>query len=87
MVATLSGRNSSNSARIQLWERAFEVRGSALHVDSANPLAEELAQYVRGLAERHPVLRMRCGKGIQLRRYWLDIDYPPVPPPEYERSG
>ncbi|RDW87584.1 hypothetical protein BP5796_03278 [Coleophoma crateriformis] len=50
-------------------------------------IREELAQHVRGMAERHPVLRMRCGKGIQLRRYWLDIDYPPVPPPEYERSG
>lgn len=30
---------------------------------------------------------MRCGKDIKLRRYWLDVDFPSIPPPEFERSG
>lgn len=50
-------------------------------------IRDELAQYVRQLADRHPVLKMRCGKGMKLRRYWLDVDFPTIPPPEYERSG
>ncbi|KAL3425715.1 hypothetical protein PVAG01_02506 [Phlyctema vagabunda] len=50
-------------------------------------IRDELAQYVRQLASRHPVLKMRCGSDIKLKRYWLDIDFPPIPPPEYERSG
>jgi hypothetical protein len=30
---------------------------------------------------------MRCGNDIKLRRYWLDVDFPIAPPPEFERSG
>ncbi len=30
---------------------------------------------------------MKCGKDIRLRRYWLDVDFPSTPPPEFERSG
>jgi hypothetical protein len=29
----------------------------------------------------------KCGTGMKLRRYWLDIDFPTHPPPEFERSG
>ena len=29
----------------------------------------------------------QLGKPIQPRKYWLDIDFPDGPPPEYERSG
>lgn len=35
----------------------------------------------------HPVITLRFGKNIQLRKYWLDVDFPKYPPPEFERSG
>ncbi|KAE8451344.1 hypothetical protein EG329_003973 [Mollisiaceae sp. DMI_Dod_QoI] len=48
---------------------------------------EELANYVQHIASKHPVLAMRCGKGMKLRRFWLDVDFPQVAPPQFERSG
>ena len=48
---------------------------------------DDLAQLVRQVADRHPVLAMRCGKGMKLRRSWLDIDFPFAAPPEFVRSG
>jgi hypothetical protein len=48
---------------------------------------EELANYVQQVALRHPVLAIRCGKQMKLRRYWLDVDFPQHAPPEFERSG
>ena len=47
----------------------------------------DLANFVKRTCEKHPILKMRCGKDFQLRRFWLDIDFPPAPPPEYQRSG
>ncbi len=48
---------------------------------------DELAAYIRSACEKSPLLVMRCGKDIRLRRYWLDVDFPTIPPPEFERSG
>jgi len=53
----------------------------------AKKVREELAQFVRQLADKHPAINIRCGKGMKLRRYWLDVDFPTHPPPEFERSG
>jgi hypothetical protein len=33
------------------------------------------------------MLISRCGKGMKLRRYWLDVDFPTHAPPEFERTG
>jgi len=48
---------------------------------------DELARYVRGLAEQHPMISRKCGKKLTHRRCWLDVDFPHYPPPEFERSG
>jgi hypothetical protein len=53
----------------------------------AQKVREELAQYVLQVANKHPVLAIRVGKGMKLRRYWLDVDFPHHPPPDFERSG
>ncbi|RFU32774.1 hypothetical protein B7463_g3555, partial [Scytalidium lignicola] len=53
----------------------------------AKNVRQELAEFVRLMADRHPMLTMKCGKGMKLRRYWLDVDFPHAPPPMYERSG
>ena len=53
----------------------------------AQRVREELASYVTSVALRHPVLSIRCGKQMKLRRYWLDVDFPQHAPPEFERSG
>lgn len=53
----------------------------------ARKVRDELAAFVRQLADKHPVLSLRCGNGMKLRRYWLDVDFPTHPPPEFERSG
>jgi len=53
----------------------------------AQKVREELANYVQQVALRHPVLAIRCGKQMTLRRYWLDVDFPQLAPPEFERSG
>ncbi|CAG8953077.1 hypothetical protein HYFRA_00003272 [Hymenoscyphus fraxineus] len=49
---------------------------------------DELAQYVRRLAEQHPFFQAsRIGRNLKLRRCWLDVDFPQHPPPEFVRSG
>lgn len=48
---------------------------------------EQLANFVVDSIDKHPVMSLRCGKGMKLRRYWLDIDFPPAAPPEFVRSG
>lgn len=32
-------------------------------------------------------MQKHLGAPIQARKYWLDIDFPDGPPPEYERRG
>ncbi|KAG9231906.1 hypothetical protein BJ875DRAFT_381899 [Amylocarpus encephaloides] len=48
---------------------------------------DDLAQYIRQVAEKTPTVALRVGKGLKIRRCWLDVDFPPHPPPEFERSG
>ena len=44
-----------------------------------------------GLIGRHlsgmKNFQKQLGQPIQTRKFWLDIDFPDGPPPEYERSG
>ncbi|PQE20398.1 hypothetical protein CJF30_00001702 [Rutstroemia sp. NJR-2017a BBW] len=49
--------------------------------------ADELAEFVLTAISRHPMLTMRFGKNMKIRRVWLDVDFPMGPPPEFERSG
>ncbi|KAF4834529.1 hypothetical protein CGCTS75_v003105 [Colletotrichum tropicale] len=52
-----------------------------------NHIRADLAHWVRSAVERHPTLTARCGNVVNLRRYWLDIDFPYRPPPVYYSSG
>lgn len=47
----------------------------------------ELAAICLKTASSHPVLVAKFGKEMKIKRTWLDIDFPPFAPPEYERSG
>lgn len=35
----------------------------------------------------NPVLKLRVGQPSRATKAWLELDYPAVGPPEYERSG
>jgi len=48
---------------------------------------DDLAEFVKSCVDKHPQIIMRCGKEMKIRRYWLDVDFPLAPPPEFERSG
>ncbi|RDL42433.1 uncharacterized protein BP5553_02412 [Venustampulla echinocandica] len=50
-------------------------------------LRAELADLIRQLGESHPLIALKCGKGLKPNRSWINIDYPNYPPPGYERSG
>jgi hypothetical protein len=52
-------------------------------VDYTGELAEMVGEYCR-MNER---FSQRLGSPVRLHKYWIDIDYPEAPPPEYERSG
>ncbi|KAF9872566.1 hypothetical protein CkaCkLH20_10063 [Colletotrichum karsti] len=52
-----------------------------------NHIRGDLANWVRSAVERHPTIIARCGNVVNLRRYWLDIDFPYRPPPVYYSSG
>ncbi|KUJ08902.1 uncharacterized protein LY89DRAFT_599142 [Mollisia scopiformis] len=53
----------------------------------AQKVREELADFVQQVASKHPLLKIRCGTGFKLRRFWLDVDFPQHAPPQFERSG
>ncbi|TAQ90106.1 hypothetical protein B7494_g1516, partial [Chlorociboria aeruginascens] len=53
----------------------------------ADRMRHDLADIVKTIAERHKLLTARCGNGMGTRRFWLDLDFPQHPPPEFERSG
>jgi len=50
-------------------------------------LKQNLANGVVMAARKNPVLTLRTGAEIKIRRYWMDVDYPYFAPPEYEASG
>ena len=53
----------------------------------ANIFIDELAGLVGGhLAGMHGFQKF-LGAPISPGKYWLDIDFPDGPPPEYERGG
>lgn len=39
------------------------------------------------IVSNQPHLVRQLGKDIQVQKFWLDIDFPDGPAPEYERSG
>ncbi|KAF7864086.1 hypothetical protein EAF04_007051 [Stromatinia cepivora] len=47
----------------------------------------DLAEFMRDSVTRAPVVVQLAGKNFKTRRVWLDIDFPQVPPPSFERSG
>lgn len=48
----------------------------------------DLAHLVHKICEQTIAPQMRVDKrNMKVNRYWLDIDYPYDPPPEFERSG
>jgi hypothetical protein len=49
--------------------------------------ADDLANWVRMAAENSTILTAKMGRDMRVRRWWMDIDYPYRPPPEFERSG
>lgn len=55
--------------------------------NAAKRVRDDLAQFVLSQANRHPVLTVKCGKDMKLRRFWLDVDFPQMAPPEFVRSG
>ncbi|KAG7137027.1 hypothetical protein HYQ45_005533 [Verticillium longisporum] len=60
-------------------------------ISKDKPLQErirnELAHEVKDMVEKHPMIGPRYGNSMRIRRYWLDIDFPPRPPPTFEQSG
>lgn len=47
----------------------------------------DLAEFGRNLVSTHKGITARFGKNFKVRRQWIDIDFPPIAPPEFERSG
>ena len=87
MEATRNGKNLSILAKIKAERSVYEVSSQSLGVVQMLMTADELANFVKTVAEKHPLLSAKCGKGMKLRRYWLDVDFPTHPPPEFERTG
>ncbi|KAK3937507.1 hypothetical protein QBC46DRAFT_267321 [Diplogelasinospora grovesii] len=50
-------------------------------------IRQDIANIVLRASSNNPIIKMRCGKDMKIRRHWMDIDYPYKAPPEYERSG
>jgi hypothetical protein len=61
------------------WQHTFESR--------ANDSAEEMAERVKSSVQNHPLTVHKFGRVFKMRRWWLDIDFPYGPPPEFEQSG
>ncbi|KAK4444745.1 hypothetical protein QBC34DRAFT_308266, partial [Podospora aff. communis PSN243] len=55
--------------------------------DLQTKLKQNLANAVLQAAKKNPVLTMRIGGEVRIRRSWMDVDYPYMAPPEYEASG
>lgn len=55
--------------------------------DSSNIFPVDLVDMLRNAAGKVPAVVLITGKKIKVRRIWLDIDFPQVPPPLFERSG
>lgn len=57
---------------------------------SANPRHPVVgfAEYIRRGIEKHPEYsKLLGGKDIKIKKFWLDIIYPNIPPPKHYVSG
>ncbi|CAD6442268.1 b095dfc3-dc23-4455-9440-4997bb414aa9 [Sclerotinia trifoliorum] len=52
-----------------------------------NKIRVDLAEFLRDSVPNTPVIVQLAGKHFKTRRFWLDIDFPQLPPPSFERSG
>jgi len=52
-----------------------------------NQIRTDLAEFGRNIVSTHPGITVRFGNKFKVRRQWIDIDFPPQAPPEFERSG
>jgi len=52
-----------------------------------NQIRTDLAEFGRNIVSTHPGITIRFGNKFKVRRQWIDIDFPPHAPPEFERSG
>ncbi|KAF5872036.1 uncharacterized protein Bfra_009063ia [Botrytis fragariae] len=52
-----------------------------------NKLRVDLTEIMRDFACKSPIVVQIAGKNLKSRRIWLDIDFPSIPPPSFERSG
>ncbi|PNH28022.1 hypothetical protein BJF96_g8673 [Verticillium dahliae] len=50
-------------------------------------IRNELALQAKDVVEKEPMLNPRYRNIMRIRQYWLDIDFPPRPPPTFEQSG
>lgn len=50
-------------------------------------IRKDTVDLVHQSVKKNPVLQMRLGKDIKVRRYWMDLDFPYRAPPTYSRSG
>ncbi|MCJ1251054.1 hypothetical protein MMC30_008285 [Trapelia coarctata] len=71
--ATQNGRASSNSRRIERRTRIYGV----------GELAGLVGKFISNMRQFQKFL----GTPIETRKYWLNVDFPDGPPPEYERAG
>ncbi|TQS39261.1 hypothetical protein Golomagni_00216 [Golovinomyces magnicellulatus] len=62
------------------------VKFSQQH-DLAQQVRRELANIILNLAKSYSPISQNARKDMKLRRYWLDVDFPSEPPPEYIQSG
>ncbi|GAB7363860.1 hypothetical protein MBLNU230_g4424t1 [Neophaeotheca triangularis] len=50
-------------------------------------IQDELVRVVYTGTQHHPMISRQLGRNTKVGKYWLDINFPDGPPPEYERSG
>ncbi|KAF2969977.1 hypothetical protein GQX73_g3608 [Xylaria multiplex] len=66
------------------WRAFIKVnRNQALLVS----IRENLAEMARRAVANHPVFKTPGGDSTRVAKYWLDIQYPLVPPPTFMRQG
>ena len=77
----------SQDRQRSLLVRSLLLLSTAVNLIVSNALIDELAglvgQHMSGLK---PVQNF-LGQPVKIGKYWLDIDFPEGPPPEYERAG
>ncbi|RKF62803.1 hypothetical protein OnM2_030042 [Erysiphe neolycopersici] len=55
--------------------------------DVIQQIRRDLANIILNAVKGHPLIILRVGNKMKVRRYWLDVDFPLEPPPEYTQSG